>query len=305
MTVGQERAAAANQTEKTTGRALLIAAVAAIGGFLFGFDTAVINGAVNATRDQFHLSPFALGFTVAIALLGSALGAWFAGTAADRWGRVRVMVLAAILFAAGAIGSGLAVAAWDLALWRFVGGVGVGVASVIAPAYIAEISPAHLRGRLGSLQQLAIVTGIFVALLSDAFLARAAGGAERDLWLGLPAWRWMFLTMLVPALAYRVLALQIPESPRWLVARGELGTARDVLRQVLGSARVDSKVVEIQESLNREHPPRMSDKVVQSQAGLHPEPPPRRIPSRGRSLGLLPIVWVGILLAVFQQFVGI
>src|SRR3954465_11758778 len=137
MTAGQERAAA-NQTEKTTGRALLIAAVAAIGGFLFGFDTAVINGAVNAIRDPFHLSPFALGFTVAIALLGSAVGAWFAGAAADRLGRVRVMGVAAALFAAGALGSGLAVAAWDLALWRFIGGVGVGVASVIAPAYIAE-----------------------------------------------------------------------------------------------------------------------------------------------------------------------
>jgi SP family sugar:H+ symporter-like MFS transporter len=286
MTAGQERAAAANQMEKTTGRALLIAAVAAIGGFLFGFDTAVINGAVNAIRDHFHLSPFALGFTVAIALLGSAVGAWFAGAAADRWGRVRIMVAAAVLFAAGAIGSGLAWAAWDLALWRFVGGVGVGVASVIAPAYIAEISPAHLRGRLGSLQQLAIVTGIFVALLSDAFLAHLAGGADRDLWFGAPAWRWMFLTMLVPAAAYGVLALQIPESPRWLVARGDRAAASDVLRQVLGSARVDSKVVEIQESLNREHRPRMSD-------------------IRGRALGLLPIVWVGILLSVFQQFVGI
>jgi sugar porter (SP) family MFS transporter len=284
---GQGRAAARAATDprSTTGRVLLIAVVAAIGGFLFGYDTAVINGAVNAIKDQFNLSAFALGFTVAIALLGSAVGAWFAGALADRWGRVRVMVLAAVLFAAGALGSGLAVAAWDLALWRFVGGVGVGVASVIAPAYIAEISPAHLRGRLGSLQQLAIVSGIFVALLSDAFLARAAGGAEQNLWLGLPAWRWMFLTMLVPALAYGILALQIPESPRWLVARGDLGNARDVLRQVLGAARVESKVTEIQDSLNHEHRPRMSD-------------------IRGR-VGVLPIVWVGILLSVFQQFVGI
>jgi sugar porter (SP) family MFS transporter len=283
---GRGAAQASTDTRSTTGRVLLIAVVAAIGGFLFGFDTAVINGAVNAIKDQFHLSSFALGFTVAIALLGSAVGAWFAGAIADRWGRVRVMVVAAVLFAVGAIGSGLAVAAWDLALWRFIGGVGVGVASVIAPAYIAEISPAHMRGRLGSLQQLAIVSGIFVALLSDAFLARAAGGAERDLWLGQPAWRWMFLTMLVPALAYGILALQIPESPRWLVARGDLVRARDVLRQVLGAARVESKVTEIEDSLNHEHRPRMSD-------------------IRGRALGLLPIVWVGVLLSVFQQFVGI
>src|SRR3954468_6768891 len=269
-------AAQARTAQSTTGRVLMIAAVAAIGGVLFGFDTAGINGAVDAIQGQYSLSAFALGLTVAIALLGSAVGAWFAGALADRWGRVRVMVVAAVLFALGALGSGFAYAAWDLALWRFVGGVGVGVASVIAPAYIAEISPAHLRGRLGSLQQLAIVSGIFVALLSDAFLAALAGGAEHDLWLGLPAWRWMFLTMLVPAVAYGVLALQIPESPRWLVARGDLGTARDVLRQVLGAAKVEGKVVEIQDSLNHEHPPRMSD-------------------IRGR-FGVLPIVWVGILL---------
>jgi SP family sugar:H+ symporter-like MFS transporter len=272
--------------EHTTGKAILISVVAAIGGFLFGFDTAVINGAVNAIKDTFHLSSFALGFTVAIALLGSAVGAWFAGALADRWGRVKVMVLAACLFAAGSLGSGLAQAAWDLALWRFVGGVGVGVASVIAPAYIAEIAPAHLRGRLGSLQQLAIVSGIFVALLSDAFLAGLAGGAEKTLWLGQPAWRWMFLTMLVPAAVYGFLALQIPESPRWLVARGELARAGDVLRQVLGASRVSTKVAEIQGSLDREHQPSMRD-------------------IRGRALGLLPIVWVGILLSVFQQFVGI
>jgi sugar porter (SP) family MFS transporter len=279
-------AAQARTAQNTTGRVLMIAAVAAIGGFLFGFDTAVINGAVDAIQRQYSLSAFALGFTVAIALLGSAAGAWFAGALADRWGRVRVMVVAAVLFALGALGSGFAIAAWDLALWRFVGGVGVGVASVIAPAYIAEISPAHMRGRLGSLQQLAIVTGIFVALLSDAFLARAAGGADQDLWFGLPAWRWMFLTMLVPALAYGVLALQIPESPRWLVARGDLARAGEVLRQVLGAARVERKVTEIQDSLDREHRPSMRD-------------------IRGGALGLLPIVWVGILLSIFQQFVGI
>jgi MFS transporter, SP family, sugar:H+ symporter len=268
------------------GKAVLISVVAAIGGFLFGFDTAVINGAVDSIRSYFHLGALALGFTVAVALLGSAVGAWFAGPIADRVGRVRVMVVAAVLFAVGSIGSGLAFAAWDLVLWRFVGGVGVGVASVIAPAYIAEIAPAHLRGRLGSLQQLAIVSGIFVALLSDAALAALAGGASQPFWLGLPAWRWMFLTMLVPAIAYGLLALQIPESPRYLVARGELEEAADVLRQVLGTAKVQAKVRDIQNTLRREKPPHLSD-------------------LRGSSFGLLSIVWVGVLLSVFQQFVGI
>jgi SP family sugar:H+ symporter-like MFS transporter len=274
------------EESNATGKALVISLVAALGGFLFGFDTAVINGAVDAIKDHFVLGPFALGFTVAVALLGSAVGAWFAGQAADRIGRVRVMVIAAALFAAGSIGSGLAFAAWDLVLWRFIGGVGVGVASVIAPAYIAEIAPARYRGRLGSLQQLAIVTGIFVALLTDAFLSFLAGGASEDLWLGLPAWRWMFLSMLVPSVAYAVLALQIPESPRYLIAKGDTERASDVLRQVLGTTRVQGKVADIQRTLSREHRPRMSD-------------------IRGRAAGLRSIVWVGILLSVFQQFVGI
>jgi SP family sugar:H+ symporter-like MFS transporter len=283
---GTARSRSVDEPTSTTGRVVLIALVAAIGGFLFGFDTAVINGAVDAIRHYFQLGAFGTGFTVAVALLGSAVGAWFAGAAADRMGRVRVMVIAAVLFALGAVGSGLAFAAWDLVLWRFVGGVGVGVASVIAPAYIAEIAPARLRGRLGSLQQLAIVTGIFIALLSDAFLAFLAGGADQPLWFGLPAWRWMFLTMLVPALAYGVLALQIPESPRYLIAKGQVEKASDVLRQVLGPASVVGKVADIQRTLNQERPPRMRD-------------------VRGKTLGFLPIVWVGILLSVFQQFVGI
>ena len=168
-----------------TANAILISVVAAIGGFLFGFDTAVINGAVDALSADFELSPALTGFAVSVALLGCAVGAWFAGSAADRFGRQPVMIAAAVLFSASAVGSGLAFGVWDLILWRVVGGLGVGVASVIAPAYIAEVAPAHIRGRLGSLQQLAIVTGIFVALLSDAFLAGAAGGAAEELWLGL------------------------------------------------------------------------------------------------------------------------
>ena len=122
------------------------------------------------------------------------------------------------------------------------------VASVIAPAYIAEIAPSHIRGRLGSLQQLAIVSGIFVALLSDAFLAALAGGAGETLWFGLQAWRWMFLTGLVPALVYGVLALQIPESPRHLVAKGELKRAAEVLGEVLGSRTVEAAQQKVQDS---------------------------------------------------------
>ncbi|MBV8539295.1 MAG: sugar porter family MFS transporter [Pseudonocardiales bacterium] len=277
--------------QRTTLTAILISAVAAVGGFLFGFDTAVINGAVDSIQVAFSLSPALTGFAVSCALLGSALGAWYAGRTADHLGRVRAMVVAAVLFAISAVGAGLAFSVWSLIGWRFVGGLGVGMASVIAPAYIAEVAPSHIRGRLGSLQQLAIVSGIFVALLSDAFLADLAGGASQRLWFGVAAWRWMFLAGLLPALAYGVLALRIPESPRYLVAKGELVRAGEVLREVLGSRSVDAvqrKVQDIAASLRREdrHPPRLSD-------------------LRGSRCGLLPIVWVGIMLSIFQQFAGI
>jgi MFS transporter, SP family, sugar:H+ symporter len=268
-----------------TGRAVLLAAVAALGGFLFGFDTAVINGAVNAIREEFGMGAGLTGFAVASALLGCALGAWLAGQLADRQGRIRVMLLASLLFTVSAIGSGLAQTPWDLILWRVVGGLGVGAASVIAPAYIAEISPASIRGRLGSLQQFAIVTGIFVALLSAYFLATAAGGAAEELWLGLEAWRWMFMSEVVPAVAYGILALQIPESPRYLVSRGESERARHVLSQVLRTG-IEERIREIRRTVKLEARSSFAD-------------------LRGPALGLMPIVWVGILLSLFQQFVGI
>ncbi len=171
---------------------LLLAIVAAVGGFLFGFDTAVINGAVAPLGKAFNASSVETGFAVSSALLGSAVGAFFAGQVADRYGRVRTMLITAGLFTISGIGSGLAFGLADFIFWRFVGGVAIGAASVIAPAYIAEVSPAHLRGRLGSLQQLAIVIGIFIALLGDYFIAVAAGSADNPFWFGLPAWRWMF-----------------------------------------------------------------------------------------------------------------
>ncbi|MGH3798758.1 MAG: sugar porter family MFS transporter [Pseudonocardiaceae bacterium] len=277
--------------QRTTAKAILISAVAAVGGFLFGFDTAVINGAVDSIQSAFRLSSALTGFAVSCALLGSALGAWYAGRVADHLGRVRAMLVAAVLFAVSAVGAGLAFSVWSLIWWRFVGGLGIGMASVIAPAYIAEVAPSHIRGRLGSLQQLAIVSGIFVALLSDAFLANLAGGASQEFWFGLAAWRWMFLVGLVPALVYGVLAVQIPESPRHLVANGELVRAGEVLREVLGSRSAEAvqrKVQDIAASLRRE-----------SQRA------PRLLDLRGPRHGLLPIVWVGILLSIFQQFVGI
>lgn len=274
---------------RATARVVAISAAAALGGFLFGFDTAVINGAVDAVRGAFHLDAGRIGLAVSCALLGSALGAWYAGPLADRYGRVRTMQVAAALLAVSALGCGLVFGVADLILWRCIGGIGVGVASVIAPAYIAEVAPAQARGRLGSLQQLAIVLGIFAALLCDAWLAGAAGGAAKTWWLGLEAWRWMFLVAVLPALVYGALVLGVPESPRHLVAKGRREDAGAVLRQVLdlrSDAALHAKLDEIEHSLKVEYRPTLRD-------------------LRGAGGGLLPVVWIGILLSVFQQFVGI
>ncbi|WP_233615361.1 sugar porter family MFS transporter [Leucobacter chromiisoli] len=263
----------------------MIAAAAAMGGFLFGFDTAVINGAVGAVGKWSGAGPLLLGFSVASALIACAIGAWFAGPLAARFGRIRVMQVAAAVFFISALGSGLAWDIWSLTVFRFVGGFGVGAASVIAPAYIAEVSPANVRGRLGSLQQLAIVVGIFVSLLSNYALAQAAGGAGSVLWLGLEAWRWMFMAECLPAVIYGLLAFRIPESPRFLVGKGRTEEAERILEHYVGGTPTE-KIKEIRATLDFE--------ATQSITVI-----------KGPRFGLAPIVWIGILLSLFQQLVGI
>jgi len=268
------------------GRAIRIASVAALGGLLFGYDSAVINGAVQAIQDDFGINNASLGFAVASALLGAAAGAMTAGRIADRLGRLSVMKIAALFFLVSAIGTGLAPNVWVVVGFRIVGGIGVGIASVIAPAYIAETSPPRIRGRLGSLQQLAIVSGIFLSLAIDYVLAHIAGGSRQELWLGLEAWRWMFLLMAVPAIVYGLLAFTIPESPRFLVATYRIPEARRVLAMLLGEKNLEITITRIQETLKAEKPPSWRD--LRKPIG-----------------GLYGIVWVGVGLSVFQQFVGI
>jgi SP family sugar:H+ symporter-like MFS transporter len=269
-----------------TATVIAFSSIAALGGFLFGYDSAVINGAVTAIGVQFNASPSALGLTVSSALVGAAAGALGAGRIGDHYGRLAAMRIASVLFVVSAIGSGLAHSLLILALFRIVGGVAVGMASVIAPTYIAEIAPAGVRGRLGSLQQLAIVSGIFLSLLVDYALA-ASAGSSRAVWFGgLEAWRWMFIAMVVPALAYGILSLTIPESPRQLVAKGRVAEAQEVLKRVLGERGLAAKITRIRASLSSDREPSLRD-------------------LRGPALGLLPVVWVGIGLSVFQQFVGI
>ncbi|MBV9090321.1 MAG: sugar porter family MFS transporter [Mycobacteriaceae bacterium] len=267
-------------------RVVRIASVAALAGLLFGYDSAVINGAVAAIQGDFHIGNAALGLAVASALLGAAAGAVTAGRLADRIGRLAVMKIAALLFLISAIGTGLAPSVWVVVVFRVIGGIGVGVASVIAPAYIAETSPPRIRGRLGSLQQLAIVSGIFLSLAIDWVLAHLAGGSRQELWLGLQAWRWMFIVMALPAIVYGGLAYTIPESPRYLVAKYRIPEARRVLTLLLGERNLELTISRIQDSLRAEKPPSWRD-------------------LRKPTGGLYGIVWVGLGLSIFQQFVGI
>jgi SP family sugar:H+ symporter-like MFS transporter len=273
--------------EETTGKGVVrISAVAALAGFLFGYDSAVINGAVSAVQKQFNADAASLGFAVASALLGAAAGALSAGRIADHFGRLAVMRIAAVLFLISAIGTGFAPNLWVLVTFRIIGGLGVGMASVIAPAYIAEISPARIRGRLGSLQQLAIVIGIFISLLVDFLLALGAGGSGEPFWFGLPAWRWMFLMMAIPAIVYGVLSLTIPESPRFLISKHRIPEAKEILSKLLGDTNLDAKIERIRKTMERETEPSWRDLKT-------PE---------GKIAG---IVWAGLLLSIFQQFVGI
>ncbi|HWL01070.1 MAG TPA: sugar porter family MFS transporter [Microbacteriaceae bacterium] len=272
-------------TSTVNARVIGLAIAGAVGGFLFGFDSSVVNGAVDAIQEDFGLDPTITGLAIASALVGCAVGAELAGRLADRLGRVPVMLIGAILFLVSSIGSGLAFGVWDLVAWRLIGGLGIGIASVVAPAYIAEISPSRVRGRFASLQQLAIVLGIFAALLSDALFANAAGGAQGILWFGLDAWRWMFLACAVPAIVYGLIALTLPESPRYLIRVGKEDRARAVLATIIPAEDVDASVADVHASIERD-------------AG-------QKGSLRGKALGLKPIVWVGILLSVFQQFVGI
>ena len=268
-------------------RAIVLSIAAAVGGFLFGFDSSVINGAVQSIENEYTKAPSLTGFVVAIALIGCAVGAIAAGALSDRFGRLKVMMVGSVLFLASSIGSALTFSVLDLTIWRVIGGLGIGIASVVAPAYIAEVAPRQIRGSLASLQQLAITLGIFAALLSNALLVGAAGGtASNQLWWGLEAWRWMFLVGVVPAAVYGLLAFTMPESPRYLLARGRADEARAIFARLVPPADLEKTINELTNAIETDRKNKGASLA-------------------GPALGLQPIVWIGIILSVFQQFVGI
>ncbi|MFC4513059.1 MULTISPECIES: sugar porter family MFS transporter [Streptomyces] len=269
------------------GHVIFITAAAAMGGFLFGYDSSVINGAVEGIRGKYDIGSAALAQVIAIALIGCAVGAAVAGKLADRIGRIRVMQISATLFTISAVGSAVPFSLYDLAFWRVLGGMAIGMASVIGPAYIAEVSPPAYRGRLGAFQQAAIVVGIAVSQLVNWGILNAADGNQRGKVLGIEAWQLMLGVMVVPAVLYGLLSFAIPESPRFLISIGKTDKAKEILAEVEGHAiDVDKRVAEIEHAMHSEEKSTFKDLI-------------------GGKGGLLPIVWVGIGLSVFQQFVGI
>ncbi|MFC0266897.1 sugar porter family MFS transporter [Kushneria aurantia] len=266
---------------------LMICCVAALGGFLFGFDSGVINGTVDGLQSAFNSDSAGTGFNVASMLLGCAAGAFFAGRLADRFGRRALLIVAALFFIVSAWGSGVATGSFEFVIYRIIGGLAVGAASVMTPAYISEVAPSAIRGRLATIQQIAIIGGLFMAFVSNYILARVAGASTAEFWWGFETWRWMFWMELIPATIFFIALLFIPESPRYLISGSRGRQALSVLRTLMGEREAEQKAQEIRASLNQEEKPRLSDLISQKTGRLHR------------------IVWVGIGLAVFQQLVGI
>ncbi len=265
----------------------MLSTVAALGGFLFGFDSGVINGTVDALQLAFNSDAIGTGFNVASVLLGCAIGAFFAGNLADKFGRKYVLTGASIAFIVSAWGSGIASSSSEFVVYRLLGGLAVGAASILSPAYISEIAPPNIRGRLTSLQQLAIVLGLFFAFFSNYNIASSAGGTSSEFWWGFSAWRWMFWVELIPASIFFLCLLFIPESPRYLVAINKPEKALKVLAGITNLENARKQVEEINVTVLHERKPGFLDIVNKKTKKIYP------------------VIWVGIGLAALQTFTGI
>ncbi len=214
--------------------------IVALGGFLFGFDTAVISGVEQRIQELFQLSSFMHGFTISSALIGTVTGALIAGRPADRYGRKPVLFVIASLYVLTAVGSALAGNVWSFIIFRFLGGIGVGASSVVAPMYIAEISPARIRGRMTALFQFNVISGILIAYVSN-YLLRNAGDEP---------WRWMLGVAGIPSAIYLMALFVIPESPRYLIKVGKTVIARSILERIEVSS-IEEEIEEIKKSLDQ------------------------------------------------------
>lgn len=273
-------------TATSTRYVTIVAASAALGGFLFGFDTSTMNAAINGFRETLDLSTGAIGFVVAIVLLGCAAGAWFAGGISTRFGRDRVMLLAGSLIMVGSLAAALSSDVWLMGLFRFVSGLGIGAASAVVPPYIAEIAPIRIRGRLGTFWQFALVIGQLLGLLAGYVLTQWAGAEADPMPWGGAAWRWMFVVVAFLALTYMTITLRLPKSPTDLIRHGHDARARALLD------RIDPESAELRVAAIRET--QQQQRNATSLRDL-----------RGPRFGLRAIVWTGILLAAFQQLLGI
>lgn len=233
----------AQVSAKASSLVIRSAIVAAVGGLIFGFDTAVISGANAALKKQFHLDDGGLGATVAIATVGTIVGALIGGRSADYFGRRKLLFFIGILYVLGALGTALAPSHLVLMIFRFVGGLGVGLSSVCAPIYTAEIAPAKVRGRLVGLVQFNIVLGILVAYLSNYIVAQIVHDPQI-------AWRWMLGVMVVPSVLFLVFLVAVPETPRWLMAKGHEEKAIAISRRLCNTVEEsDEQIQEIRDQL--------------------------------------------------------
>ena len=253
---------------------LLWSVVAALAGFIFGFDTVVISGANQPIKDLWHTSPLFHGFFImSMALWGTVLGAIFGGLPTEKFGRKKVLLWVGILFSASAIGSALAQDPYTFSFFRFIGGLGIGVSSVAAPTYISEISTAKTRGRLVGMYQFNIVFGILIAYFSN-YLLKGVGG-DND-------WRWMLGVMAIPSLIYTIMVFNVPESPRWLISvKKNITKAREIL-VLVGSEDPDAAIKEIQDA----------NKSVASSGQLFNKKYSK-------------VVWLAFFIAFFNQWSGI
>ncbi len=227
----------------------LLASVAALGGLLFGYDTAVIAGAIDFLEVRFALGPVAKGWAVSNVLVGCMIGAALAGPLSDRFGRKRILLFSAALFAGSAVASALPRNLTELVLARFLGGLGVGMASMLSPLYIAEVAPARIRGRLVSLNQITIITGMLVIAVVNWLIAQSAPSEEWNVTTG---WRWMFGSETLPAALFFLCLLIVPESPRWLTKQGREAEATAILARIGGPEQARAQMQEIKETIAQE-----------------------------------------------------